>query len=244
MSEERIVPGAEEFAPPRRARKVVWTNVFQALLVAVVVLWMMDVPRQCSDCRFYTEQMLTVCIGLTLALAFMVETDQQAVADPVGRRGRNADPAGLHRLSLACGCGKSAAIRRRASWCCWPGPFLGARARTAHYFDWIGVVASLVICGYIAVRYEPLTYEIAMLPVEGIVGSAILIFLVLDGSRRTSGWGFVAIILAMAVYIFISPHLPGDFATRIRLARAADRLSRPRHQRHHRLDRRASRCWW
>src|SRR5262249_59341901 len=36
----------------------------------------------------------------------------------------------------------------------------------------------------------------------------------LDASRRTSGWGFVGIILAMAVYIYISPHLPGDFQTR------------------------------
>src|SRR5262245_2984731 len=53
-----------------------------------------------------------------------------------------------------------------------------------------------------------------MLPVEGIVGSAILLFLVLEASRRTSGFGFVAIILAMAVYIYISPSLPGDFQTR------------------------------
>ena len=36
----------------------------------------------------------------------------------------------------------------------------------------------------------------------------------LEASRRTSGWGFVGIILAMAVYIYISPHLPGDFQTR------------------------------
>ena len=71
-----------------------------------------------------------------------------------------------------------------------------------------------MLCGYIAVRYEPLTYEIALLPIEGIIGSAILILLVLEASRRTSGWGFVGIILAMAVYIYISPHLPGDFQTR------------------------------
>ena len=70
------------------------------------------------------------------------------------------------------------------------------------------------LCGYIALRYEALTYEIAMLPIEGIIGSAILIFLVLEASRRTSGWGFVGIILAMAVYIYISPYLPGDFQTR------------------------------
>jgi TRAP transporter 4TM/12TM fusion protein len=50
--------------------------------------------------------------------------------------------------------------------------------------------------------------------VEGIVGSAILLFLVLEASRRTSGFGFVSIILAMAIYIYISPSLPGDFQTR------------------------------
>src|SRR5262249_60703985 len=77
-----------------------------------------------------------------------------------------------------------------------------------------GAAVSLLLCGYVVVRYEPLTYELAMLPVEGIVGSAILLFLVLEASRRTSGFGFVAIILAMAVYIYISPNLPGDFQTR------------------------------
>src|SRR5262249_11398310 len=65
-----------------------------------------------------------------------------------------------------------------------------------------------------AVRYEPLTTEIAMLPREGVIGSAILVALVLEASRRISGLGFVGILLAMAVYIFISPHLPGDFQTR------------------------------
>jgi len=50
--------------------------------------------------------------------------------------------------------------------------------------------------------------------VEGIVGSAVLTVLVLDASRRTSGWGFVGIILAMAVYVYVSPFLPGDFQTR------------------------------
>ncbi len=36
----------------------------------------------------------------------------------------------------------------------------------------------------------------------------------LDASRRISGWGFVAIILAIAIYVYISPFLAGDFQTR------------------------------
>ena len=92
----------------------------------------------------------------------------------------------------------------------WSGPLAAARSRAGS----TGAPSSRCICAYISVRYEALTYELAMLPMEGIVGSAILIFLVLEASRRTSGWGFVAIILAMAVYVYISPHLPGDFQTR------------------------------
>jgi TRAP transporter 4TM/12TM fusion protein len=161
MSEERIIPDAAEFASVASKATRFWTNVFQALLVAAVVLWVMDIPRQVFGFSLYTEQLLTVCLGLTLALAFVAET---------GRR--------------------------------------------RHWSDWLAVVVSLLICGYVAVRYEALTSEIAELPTEGIVGSAVLIFLVLEASRRTSGWGFVGIILAMAVYIFISPNLPGDFQTR------------------------------
>ena len=36
----------------------------------------------------------------------------------------------------------------------------------------------------------------------------------LEASRRISGLGFVGIIVAMAVYIFVSPHFPGAFQTR------------------------------
>jgi TRAP transporter 4TM/12TM fusion protein len=161
VSEERLLPGAAEFAAAASKATVFWTNVFQSLLVAAVVLWVLDVPRQVFNLSFYTEQLLTVCLGLTLALAFIADT-----------------------------------------------------SRPRHWSDWAAVVVSLLLCGYIAVRYEALTYELAELPIEGIVGSAILIFLVLEASRRTSGFGFVGIILAMAVYIFISPHLPGDFQTR------------------------------
>jgi TRAP transporter 4TM/12TM fusion protein len=213
VSEERIVPGAEEFRATVSPAKRFWTNVFQALLVGVVIVWTLDLPRQFFGLAFYTEQMLTVCIGLTLALAFVVETDTKHSPIHLGAAIATFilliyivyrfDVVTANPLPFII------ALAVLLTW-----TFLGARAGTAYIFDWISVVASLVICAYIAIRYEPLTYEIAMLPTEGIIGSAILIFLVLDGSRRTSGWGFVSIILAMAVYIFISPHLPGDFATR------------------------------
>ncbi len=82
------------------------------------------------------------------------------------------------------------------------------------WLGWACAAAAIGICGYIAIRYEPLTYSIALLPLEGIIGSAILILLVLEATRRTAGGVLVGIILVISAYVFIGPHMPGDFATR------------------------------
>jgi TRAP transporter 4TM/12TM fusion protein len=212
-SEERLLSSAEEFAASASKATVFFTNLLQALLVACVVLWVLDVPRQVFNVSFYTEQLLTVCLGLTLALAFVVETQREYRAiDPGGAIAvvailayiayRFRNPLDIPLLLWA-------GLVLALLW-----TFLASRRPFARGFDYVSAVVSLLLCGYIFVRYEPLTYELAMLPVEGIVGSAILLFLVLEASRRTSGFGFVGIILAMAVYIYISPNLPGDFQTR------------------------------
>ena len=161
MSEERIIPDAAEFASAASKATVFWTNVFQSLLVAAVVLWVLDIPRQVFDVSFYTEQLLTVCLGLTLALAYIADT-----------------------------------------------------SRPRHWTDWVAVALSIGLCGYIAVRYAELTDEAALIPVSGLIVSGILVLLILEGSRRTSGWGFVSMIVAMGVYVYISPHLSGAFQTR------------------------------
>jgi TRAP transporter 4TM/12TM fusion protein len=160
VSEERIIPDAAEFASAASRQTLLATNVLQSLLVACVVLWVMDVPRLFGF-SFYTEQLLTVCLGLTLALAYLADT-----------------------------------------------------SRARNRYDWAAAGLSLLVCAYIAIRYDQFTYEIAFLPVDGIIISIILVALIMEASRRTNGWGFVSIIAAMAVYVYISPHLPGDFQTR------------------------------
>jgi TRAP transporter 4TM/12TM fusion protein len=136
------------------------TDVLQALLLLCVVAWVLDFPRRLFGLAFYTEQLLAICLGLSLALTFI-------------------------------------SSRRAPRW-----------------YEWAGALLSIGICLYITVRYEPLTYELAMLPTEGIVGSAILIVLVLEATRRSAGGVLVGIILVLAAYVFIGPHMPGDFATR------------------------------
>lgn len=161
MSEERIIPDAAEFASAASGATVFWTNVFQSLLVAAVVIWVLDIPRIVFGIGFYTEQFLTVCLGLTLALAYIADT-----------------------------------------------------SRPRNVFDWVAVVASLVLCTYVAVRYEHLTLDVAFLPLDTLIISILLIALIMEASRRTNGWGFVSMIAGIAVYVYISPHLPGDFQTR------------------------------
>ena len=82
------------------------------------------------------------------------------------------------------------------------------------WMGWAAAFAALAICGYITARYEALTTEIAELPAEGVAGSVLLIALVLEATRRTAGGVLVAIILIISAYVFIGPHMPGDFATR------------------------------
>ena len=214
MSEERIVPGAAEFASTASRTTYVCANVLQGLLVAAVVLWVLDVPRMLFNVAFYTEQLLTVCLGLSLALAYIAEPS---------RRPSQLDWGGslasigicayiLFRYRAALGEVPPALLVSLGMSLGWT--LLASRERFARWFDWAAAALSLVICAYIALRYERLTQEIALMPTEGIFGSALLILLVLEASRRVSGLGFVAIIIGMAIYIFISPHFSAAFQTR------------------------------
>lgn len=212
-SEERFIASTEEFTSSASKTTLIVTNVLQALLVAAVVIWVLDLPRQLFGLAFYTEQLLTVSLGLTLALAFCSEQQRPSQA---------IDWAGAVTAAIICiyiayqmktaGTVSPLLVGGLVAALGWM--LLASRTAFARWFDWACVIASLVLTGYITVRYEALTYELAMLPLEGIIGSALLTFLVLEASRRISGWGFVGIILAIAVYVYISPFLPGDFQTR------------------------------
>ena len=212
-SEERFIASTEEFSSERSKATVLTTNVIQGLLVGCVVLWVCDVPRQLLGVSFYTEQLLAVTLGLTLALAFIAESARQP--SKIDSGGASAVIAAAiyilyhyyasHEIAWLMVVGLVVGI----GW-----TLTASRAEYSRWFDWLCAIVSLLLAGYITVRYEALTYELAMLPLEGVIGSAILTFLVLDASRRISGWGFVAIILAIAVYVYISPFLGGDFQTR------------------------------
>jgi TRAP transporter 4TM/12TM fusion protein len=91
--------------------------------------------------------------------------------------------------------------------------FISGKAKP-NWFDWIAAALALAICSTIALRYEAITFEIALLPPDQVVGAAILCLLVMEATRRSAGGVLVIIILVISAYVFIGPHMPGDFATR------------------------------
>jgi TRAP transporter 4TM/12TM fusion protein len=213
VSEERLVPGAAECAAAAPRGTVLAANALQALLVAAVVLWVLEVPRRVFGLALYTEQLLVVCLGLGLAIAFIAEGPRPVARfDWAGGAAAGTLAAYIAYRTLAQGSAHPMLLALLVLCIAWM--LTGGRAWAARRLDWAAAVLSLLICGAIAVFYEELTAEIALMPLEGIVGSAVLLLLVLEATRRVSGLGFVAIIVALAIYIFISPHFSGAFQTR------------------------------
>ncbi|HYL90616.1 MAG TPA: TRAP transporter fused permease subunit [Burkholderiales bacterium] len=91
--------------------------------------------------------------------------------------------------------------------------FVARRDREPHWLEWTAAVLSLGICAYITIRYEPLSYELANLPMEGVIGSALLILMVMIATARTAGAVLVGIILVLTAWVFVGPHLPAHFRT-------------------------------
>jgi len=206
--------GAAEQQSPAASPVVAWcTDALQGLLILCVVGWVLDLPRRLLGLALYTEQLLAVCLGLGLALTFIGGRPRQpARIDWSGAI--TALTILLYVFWQYDSFTKAPAVLYACLLLSLVWTAIGGRAWAMRWFDWVGAAAALIICGYIAYRYEALTYEIALLPTDGVIGSAILLLLVLEATRRTSGGVLVGIILILSLYVFIGPNLPGDFATR------------------------------
>ena len=93
--------------------------------------------------------------------------------------------------------------------------FLGVKARRseagAHvpWYDWIGAVLSVIVGGYLVVRYPDLVYDLGSLEIERYVLGAIAVFLILEATRRTTGWTLVILAVTFLLYAKFSHLFPG-----------------------------------
>ena len=82
---------------------------------------------------------------------------------------------------------------------------------------WPNLVAGLAglgLCAVLAWRYPQLSTELTSRPLDGVLMSAALALLVLEGVRRMAGFSLVGFTLAGVVYAMVGHHLPGVFAAR------------------------------
>ena len=100
-SEERFIASTEEFASERSKATVLATNIIQACWSAASCCGCSMFRARLLNVSFYTEQLLAVTLGLTLALAFITEISRQPSAIDLGGLcgGRRRSIAYL-RLSL------------------------------------------------------------------------------------------------------------------------------------------------
>lgn len=82
------------------------------------------------------------------------------------------------------------------------------------WWDALASVGGLAIGLYIAWRYPALVTELSERPLDGILMSAALCLLVMEGTRRMAGFSLVGFVLAGVVYAMLGHHLPGVFQAR------------------------------
>ena len=91
--------------------------------------------------------------------------------------------------------------------------FLVTRKRPA-WWDLAAAAGGLALCLYLAWAYPVLSDRLTMRPLDGILMSAALALLVLEGTRRMAGFSLVGFTLAGVVYAMLGHHLPGVFQAR------------------------------
>ena len=83
-----------------------------------------------------------------------------------------------------------------------------------HAWDPAVALVGLALCLYLACAYPDLVNELTARPLHGILMSAALCVLVLEGTRRMAGFSLVGFTLAGVAYTMLGHHLPGVFQAR------------------------------
>lgn len=75
-------------------------------------------------------------------------------------------------------------------------------------------IAGLAACLYVALRYPNLINEMVYRPVDGLIVAGVIVFLVVEATRRTAGLALTIVILMLCTYAMLGFLLPGEFASR------------------------------
>jgi hypothetical protein len=144
VNEPRQPPDAAAPASVASRATLVATDTLQALLLICVVGWVLDVPRRTLGVAFYTEQLLAVCMGLSLALCFISgSTRPPTRIDWGGALATFGIGAYIAYRLVASAPIPSALIACLGLTLIWT--VIGSRAWAMRWFDWLAAALSLVI---------------------------------------------------------------------------------------------------
>ncbi len=90
----------------------------------------------------------------------------------------------------------------------------GLRGRLSIAACWVLAVASVLTCAYLATQAETLVRRSGAPTSLDLIAAGVALFIVLDLTRRATGWGLVAVALAALAYAGAGPWLPGILAHR------------------------------
>jgi TRAP transporter 4TM/12TM fusion protein len=90
----------------------------------------------------------------------------------------------------------------------------GSQRDRVPWYDWILSALSLISVGYIALKFPTLSEEVAARPPDGLITAFVVIVLVMEGLRRTTGWPLVIVVAAFLVYALVGDLVPGQLEGR------------------------------
>jgi len=85
---------------------------------------------------------------------------------------------------------------------------IGSKRLSVPWYDWIAVILSLVACFYVAINYENILDRLYLRPPEVVVLATVIVVLVLEGLRRTTGhflFFFLLIFIALGFFGYLIP---------------------------------------
>jgi TRAP transporter 4TM/12TM fusion protein len=90
----------------------------------------------------------------------------------------------------------------------------GTRSGPVPWYDLIAAAVSFAAMVYVAIRFPSLSELVSARPWDGLIVAAIVIVLVLEGLRRTTGMGLFLTTMFFFVLALVGGLLPGEFAAK------------------------------